>query len=115
MPTLSLTEFQRRIQGLNRLPSLPAILFPLLNQLNGNSDDIDLQKTIQLVSHDSALSSQVLHMANSPLFGMRQRITTLRAAAVALGVSRLRDVVTSCCLMQISPKGRDFDPTCFWE
>lgn len=115
MPNLSLSDIQRRIEGINQLPSLPAILFPVLNQLSGNTDDIDLHKTIQLVSHDGALSTQVLHMANSPLFGMRQRVTNLRSAALALGVSRLRDIVTSCCLMQVSPKGRDMDPTPFWE
>lgn len=115
MPNLSLSDIQRRVEGINQLPSLPAILFPVLNQLSGNTDDIDLHKTIQLVSHDGALSTQVLHMANSPLFGMRQRVTNLRSAALALGVSRLRDIVTSCCLMQVSPKGRDIDPTPFWE
>lgn len=115
MPNLSLSDIQRRVEGINQLPSLPAILFPVLNQLSGNTDDIDLHKTIQLVAHDGALSTQVLHMANSPLFGMRQRVTNLRSAALALGVSRLRDIVTSCCLMQVSPKGRDIDPTPFWE
>jgi HD-like signal output (HDOD) protein len=113
MPYLSLSDFQRRVEGLNQLPSLPAILFPVLNQLGGNTDNIDLHKTIQLIAHDGALSTQVLHMANSPLFGMRQRVTNLRGAALALGVSRLRDIVTSCCLMQVSPKG--FDATSFWE
>jgi putative nucleotidyltransferase with HDIG domain len=115
MPALSLSEFQHRIEGLNELPSLPAILFPVLNQLNGNVDDIDIRKTVQLVSHDGALSTQVIHMANSPLFGMRNRVSTLRAAALTLGVSRLRDIVTSCCLMQLSPKGSDMDVASFWE
>lgn len=116
MPVLSLSEFQRRIEGVNELPSLPAILFPVLNQLNGDADDIDLQKTVQLVSHDSSLSTQVLHMANSPLFGMRNRVNSLRAAALTLGVSRLRDIVTSCCLMQISPRGiTDMDAASLWE
>ena len=115
MPKISLSDFQRRVEGINQLPSLPAILFPVLNQLSGNSDDIDLHKTVQLVSHDGALSTQVLHMANSPLFGMRQRVTNLRSAAMALGVSRLRDIVTSCCLMQISPRSGEMDATPFWE
>jgi HD-like signal output (HDOD) protein len=115
MPNMSLSDFQRRVEGINQLPSLPAILFPVLTQLSGDTDDIDLQKTVQLVAHDGALSTQVLHMANSPLFGMRQRVTNLRSAALALGVSRLRDIVTSCCLMQVSPKGCDMDPTAFWE
>jgi HD-like signal output (HDOD) protein len=115
MPTLSLSDFQRRVEGINELPSLPAILFPVLNQLKGNADDINLQKIVQLVSHDSALSTQVLHMANSPLYGMRQRVSTLQTAALALGVSRLRDIVTSCCLIQISPRGADLDAPSFWE
>jgi HD-like signal output (HDOD) protein len=115
MPALSLSEFQHRVEGLNELPSLPAILFPLLNQLGANADDIDLQKIVRLVSHDGALSAQVLHMANSPLFGMRNRVTTLRSAAVNLGVSRLRDIVTSCCLMQVSPRSGEMDAASFWE
>jgi HD-like signal output (HDOD) protein len=115
MPTLSLSDFQRRVEGINELPSLPAILFPVLNQLQGNAEDIDLQKTVQLVSHDGALSTQVLHMANSPLYGTRQHVSTLQAAALTLGVSRLRDIVTSCCLIQISPKDGDLDAASFWE
>ncbi len=116
MPAMSLTDLQRRVGGLHELPSLPAILFPVLNQLDGNTDNVDLQKTVQLVSHDSALSTQVLHMANSPLFGLRQRVSTLRAAALTLGVNRLRDIVTSCCLMQISPtRNGEWNAASFWE
>jgi HD-like signal output (HDOD) protein len=112
---LSLSDFQHRVEGLNELPSLPAIVLPVLNLLNAKSDDIDLQKTARLVSHDGALSTQVLRMANSPLFGLRSSVTTLRAAALTLGVSRLRDIVTACCLMQITPKGVEMDAASFWE
>jgi len=112
---MSISDFQHRVEGLNQLPSLPAILFPVLNQLAGDSDAIDLQKTVQLVSHDGALTTQVLHMANSPLFGMRSHVSTLRGAALTLGVSRLRDIVTSCCLMQCSPKDSGLDAISFWE
>jgi HD-like signal output (HDOD) protein len=115
MPALSLSEFQRRVEGLSELPSLPAILFPVLNQLSVDADAIDLRKTIQLVAHDGALSAQVLHMANSPLFGTRNRANSLRAAALTLGVSRLRDIVTCCCLMQCSPKDGEMDAASFWE
>jgi len=115
MPALSLSEFQQRIEGLNQLPSLPAILFPVLNQLSADADNVDLKRTIQLVSHDGALSSQVLRMANSPLFGISSRVTNLRSAAVNLGVARLRDIVTACCLMQISPPGSTMDVASFWE
>jgi HD-like signal output (HDOD) protein len=115
MPTLSLADFQRRIDGLNNLPSLPTVLLPVLNQLDAKAEDIDIPKIVQLVSHDGALSTQVLHMANSPLFGLRQQASTLRAAALTLGISRLRDIVTSCSLLQISPKNSNMDVASFWE
>ena len=115
MTALSLPELHHRVETLHGLPSLPAILFPVLNQLSANTDDIDLQKTVQLVSHDGALSSQVLHMANSPLFGMRQRVNSLRGAALTLGVHRLRDIVTSCCLMQVSPRSSEVNAPALWE
>ncbi len=111
----SSSEFQGRIEGLNELPPIPAILFPLLTQLDECGGESDLQKIVQLVSHDSAIASQVIHMANSPLFGMRGRVTSLRGASIALGITRLRDIVTSCCLMQISPKVSGFDVASFWE
>src|SRR5208283_4701914 len=114
MPALSLSDFQSRIEGLNQLPSLPAILFPVLNQLAGDSDAIDLHKTIQLVANDGSLSTQVLHMANSPLFGTRNRVTSLRGAALTLGISHLRDIVTSCCLMQCSPQDSEMNAAAFW-
>ena len=98
MPALSLTDLRRRVEGLPELPSIPAILFPVLNQLNGNADEINLQKAIALIAHNGALSTQILHMANSPLFGTRQQVTTLRTAALTLGVARLRGIVTSCGL-----------------
>jgi HD-like signal output (HDOD) protein len=115
MPTLSLSDFQRRVEGLNELPSLPVILFPVLNQLNADADSVDLQQAAQLIAHDGALSTQILHMANSPLFGIRNRITSVRTAALTLGVSRLRDIVTSCCLMQILPRDSALEAATFWE
>jgi HD-like signal output (HDOD) protein len=115
MQALTLSEVHRRVTSVHRLPSLPAILMPVLNQLSNDASEVDLHKTAQLVSHDGVLSSQVLHMANSPLFGIRGRVTTLQAAALNLGVFRLRDIVTSCCLMQLSPKGSKMDVAAFWE
>jgi len=111
----SQSEFQNRIEGVSELPPIPAILLPLLTQLDECAGESDLHKIVQLVSHDSAIASQVIHMANSPLFGMRGKVSSLREASIALGVSRLRDIVTSCCLMQISPKASGFDVASFWE
>jgi HD-like signal output (HDOD) protein len=115
MPALSLSDLQRRVQGLNGLPSLPVVLMPVLNQLNADVDAVDLHRTVELVARDGALAAQVLHMANSPLFGMPKRVTSLRAAALALGVQRLKDIVASCCLMQISPRRAGVNAAALWE
>jgi putative nucleotidyltransferase with HDIG domain len=55
-------------------------------------------------------------MANSPLFGRWQNIQTIRGAVVALGMGRVREIATSCCMLNLLPeKTATFDPRIFWE
>jgi putative nucleotidyltransferase with HDIG domain len=102
---------------LDRIPTMPAILMPLIRQLEAPIEQISVQKIAELVSHDKSLSAQCLHMANSPLFGRWHDIDSVRGAIVALGVSRVRDIAMSCCLMRMVPLhgGSGLDPCAFWE
>jgi putative nucleotidyltransferase with HDIG domain len=55
-------------------------------------------------------------MANSPLVGRCQSITTTRGAVIALGLQRMRDIVVSCCVLKLLPGGWDENnPVVFWE
>jgi putative nucleotidyltransferase with HDIG domain len=116
MGTVDIPTLRNKIENLDSIPSMPAILMPVLRQLEGPIESIDIQRIIDLVSHDKSLAAQVLHMANSPLFGQWARVESIRSAVVTLGIARLREIVTSCCMLHLVPKTKSkLDPTVFWE
>jgi putative nucleotidyltransferase with HDIG domain len=116
MANVDVPTLRTRIEQLDSIPSMPAILMPVLRQLEGPIEHVDLQRITDLLSHDKSLAAQVLHMANSPLFGQWTRVESIRSAVVTLGIARLRDIVTSCCMLNIAPKTKSrLDPTIFWE
>jgi putative nucleotidyltransferase with HDIG domain len=112
---MSIANVRSKIEGLHNIPSMPAILIPVMRQLETSDSDVDLRKIADLVSHDKSLAAQTLHMANSPLFGRWKRVESVRAAIVTLGLERIRQISTACFMLNILPKGEKFDVTAFWE
>ncbi len=105
-----------RMEHLDKIPTMPALLFPLIRQLEAPVEQVSVQKIVDLISHDESLAAQCLHMANSPLFGRWRDIDTIRGAIVALGITRVRDIAMSCCLMRMVPTHSSvLDPCTLWE
>jgi HD-like signal output (HDOD) protein len=111
----SLETFRVGLERLGSIPSIPAILFPLIRNLEQPVGDINVQKIVDLVSHDESIAAQCLRMANSPLFGRWQNIDTIRGAVVVLGITRVRDIAMSCCVLKLIPDQCGLDPRTFWE
>jgi HD-like signal output (HDOD) protein len=110
------TTLLKRLDGLRQIPTLPAVLAPLLRYLQQPVEDLDVQKVTDLIAQDKALSAQCLQMANSPLFGRWQKIESLRGAVIGLGFQRVSDMAMSCGILNLVP-GNDggMDPVVFWE
>jgi putative nucleotidyltransferase with HDIG domain len=111
----SLEQVQAGLEELGSIPSIPAILFPLIRNLEQPVGDINVQKIADLVAHDESIAAQCLRMANSPLFGRWQNIDSIRGAVVALGIARVRDIAMSCCVLKLIPDQCGIDPHTFWE
>ncbi len=105
-----------RIAGLDQIPTIPAVLAPLLRYLEQPVEDLDVQKVTDLIAQDKSLAVQCLQMANSPLFGRWQKIDSLRGAVVGLGFHRVSDIAMSCGVLNLMPKEIGaIDPVVFWE
>jgi HD-like signal output (HDOD) protein len=105
-----------RIEGLKQIPTVPAVLAPLMRYLERPVEQLDVQKVTDMIAQDKSLAAQCLQMANSPLFGRWQKIDTLRGAVVGLGFQRLSDIAVSCGILNLTPKnGAVVDPIAFWE
>jgi HD-like signal output (HDOD) protein len=106
----------RRLDGLRQIPTIPAVLTPLLRYLEQPVDQLDAQKVTDFLATDKSLTAQCLHMANSPLFGRRQKVESLRAAVLSLGFHHVSDIAVSCGLLNLLPEDKtSLDPVVFWE
>jgi len=105
-----------RIEGLRQIPTIPAVLQPLLRYLELPSEDLDVVKITDMIAQDKSLAVQCLQMANSPLFGKWQRIESLKDAIVSLGIQRISDIAMSCGVLNLLPKDLGgINPVAFWE
>jgi HD-like signal output (HDOD) protein len=105
-----------RVEGLQNIPTIPAVLAPLLRYLQQPVEDLDVQKVTDMIAQDKSLAAQCLQMANSPLFGRWKKIESLRAAILGLGFHRVSDIAMSCGVLNMIPKDcSGLDPVVFWE
>jgi HD-like signal output (HDOD) protein len=105
-----------RIDGLQYIPTIPAVLAPLLTYLDQPVEQLDVQKVTDMIAQDKSLAAQCLQMANSPLFGRWQKVDSLRGAIVGLGFQRVSDIAMSCGVLNMMPKeSGTVDPVVFWE
>lgn len=106
----------QRLDGLQQIPTIPAVLAPLLRYLQQPVEQIDVRKVTDLLSQDESLAAQCLRMANSPLFGRGKDVQSLRAAVVSLGFHHVSDIAMSCGMLKILPgENCTLDPVVFWE
>lgn len=71
-----------------RIPSFPQISIRVL-QL-ANNDAAPMRRLGELISSDPGFSSEVLTLANSPLYARRMRITTVNQAIALVGTQTLK-------------------------
>jgi len=73
------------------LPPFPAVALKALNLMAGA--DTALPLLCDLIKSDTAFSSEVLKIANSPLVAFSKNVTSVLQASMLLGFRRLRSVV----------------------
>lgn len=105
-----------RVRRIEVMPSIPAVLLPLLEILKAPPDRVKLDDVVKLVSYDNTIALQCLRIASSPLFGLAKAPQTIKAAVIGLGLRRVESILLTCCLEKAFPV-RDWalDPTIFWR
>lgn len=116
LQTISIEQMSNKVAVLDRIPSIPAILVPLLRLLEEAPETVDVHRIVDLIGHDKSLAAQTLQMANSPLFGRYQNIASIRGAVLALGIERVREMATTCSILNLLPsQGSVYDVRTLWE
>lgn len=79
------------IASTTHLPSLPQLFQDLVAELSSVEPSID--RVCRMISQDVAMTSQILKLANSSFFGVRERITSPPHAVCLLGIELVKSLV----------------------
>ncbi|MGZ9044389.1 MAG: HDOD domain-containing protein [Telluria sp.] len=103
------------VRQLHDLPSLPAVVMELLNSID--QEDVDISVLAKKVSYDQALTAKTLRLANSSLYGLQVKVTTITHAITFLGFQTTRNLITAAALTGCFPDGdcAEFDSKAFWR
>ncbi|HEX9173050.1 MAG TPA: HDOD domain-containing protein [Telluria sp.] len=102
-------------RDLDDLPSLPAVVMELLASIE--QEDVDISVLAKKVSYDAALTAKTLRLANSSLYSLQVKVTTIQQAITFLGFQTTRNLITAAAVTGCFPSGRcaGFDDRAFWR
>jgi putative nucleotidyltransferase with HDIG domain len=79
------------------LPPLPEVVMELIQSLGNEA--LGAEQLAQRIARDPALAAKTLRLANSSLYGMSRRVTSIGEATAILGLRNLRSVATAAGLV----------------
>ncbi len=86
-------EIIKKITTAQDFATLPAVAGKVLALLA--NDESNIKEIATAIETDPSLTLKILQMANSPLYALRQSVTSVMQAILALGVSRVTNIVLS--------------------
>ncbi len=85
------------IDSTDAIPSMPQIVTRLLEITRDT--DYKIADVINLLSTDVGVAGDILKLANSPLFGVSGKVSSLTHATNLLGIKRIRTLVMGRCMV----------------
>lgn len=79
------------LKSVNNLPAFPATIHRV-SQVVSDSD-FSVDDLVNIIKYDQCITANVLRMCNSPYFGIRYQISSLREAVIYLGRTNILQIV----------------------
>ncbi len=86
---------------IDELPTLPTVVPRILSLMEEASSDVE--KITEAISHDPALTSKILKVANSAYYGFPQKISSLERAVALLGFNMVKSLAVSVGVIRSLP------------
>jgi HD-like signal output (HDOD) protein len=90
---------KRALRALQALPPLSPVLHRVIASLT--HEDVSFAKVAELIEKDTILTGNILQLVNSPLYGSRGTVSSVRHAVAILGVHKLRNTVLDVSAAQM--------------
>jgi len=96
---LSKSEYQHKVQSLINLPTLPIIATEIIRITQ--EDKLSINQILPVIEKDPPLALKVLKFANSPYYGLKERVKSLRHAMVIIGVDQLSQLAMAFSVIRV--------------
>ncbi len=102
------------LMNICNLPPIPKVLKEALDLLN--DENTPITSVSKVVSKDQGLVTKILTIANSPMYGLQRRVTTIDFAIIVLGFREVKNIVTVLSLVEafINKTDKYLDQKDFW-
>lgn len=88
-------NFLRNVQNLPSVPYLMIEVTKLLDNPKTSASELGL-----VISRDQGLVAKILTVANSPLYGLPRRVSTIEFAIVILGFDHIKNIVIALSMIE---------------
>ena len=99
-----------------QLPTLPAILLRIIEVCN--QEDVQFQQLSGIIEKDPALTTKILKMINSPVYGLPNKVVSLAKALVLIGIDAVKNIALCASIHQVFAEvhdGEHFHFKAFWQ
>ncbi|MFZ1546366.1 MAG: HDOD domain-containing protein [Candidatus Nitrotoga sp.] len=95
-------DLRQAVKYIDALPAMPVIAQKLL-ALEIDTDE-DERKMLMLVEQDPQISAKIIGLSNSATLGSTRKTTSVKEAAILLGMNRVKSIATGIAIMSLSAK-----------
>ena len=116
MATQRLEKIRQEVEQIGALPTLPEIPMKILRLVA--DEESSMAEIANVIETDPSLSVNILKVCNSPYYGVREKIASLKLALSILGLNEIINIVTSISIIRLFPANRrsgGFNRIKFWR
>ncbi|CAH1904818.1 HDOD domain-containing protein [Candidatus Nitrotoga sp. HW29] len=93
-------DLRQAVKNIDALPAMPVIAQKLLAlQINADENEREM---LMLIEQDPQISAKIIGLSNSTIFGSTRKTTSVKEAAILLGMNRVKSIATGIAIMSMS-------------
>lgn len=109
------TEIQHKINRIENIATLPTIATEILNMMRNTQ--ASMRAIARIIEKDPSITTKILKVSNSPLWGFTGRVENVQRALVLLGLKQVTNIVIAVSLYSTFARLKPnpyFDREKFW-
>jgi putative nucleotidyltransferase with HDIG domain len=107
-------SYDKIIREIKNLPTIPSIIFEVSKLLDDPMTNAS--ELAELISKDQGMVAKVLAVANSPLYGLPKKISTIEFAIVILGFENIKNIILALSMLgAFKGKGKNWNRQKYWH